>query len=483
MIARLLIIPALLLSSAAHSEIEWLGENDQNHYSSFEVYAFAKAGGAPIGKIGAIVACREMTQGTSCPIPGTRYRSDDFVALDRTGFHHEVRVADEWSHALYGDHTAQTVATQNTTFAPLFMRAEGGVAMTYTARGGSQRHHGQAQSTGRIHFRVPGQPRDLTQRHYFVASGSFSQASAKTWGTRGWVSMFGRTDNGTVTNWAVNMNPDSPDTDIRQRGVLMPGLYTMEWGVYDEPDLSNRPPIDTRYKFEITFGRCDANDSRLTHEGATSPASSVDEAAQRALAEAWTRTLYSQKSADRDREWGGLIYETGPGTGKYRYTRPQQGDEGALSGLDLTRSFDRVDALGLCEGQNFQLVGQYHTHPQQPRLQDPILPVLKKVYVLSEYDSYYSHLSVADIDMAVNQYAPEKPVFTIYARGHNGETCGIHKYATMHGHVASPLTGPATEEQLVAIQADDKRRAAAQWIPLSAGTKPTASCTQDGKLP
>lgn len=254
----------------------------------------------------------------------------------------------------------------------------------------------------------------------------------------------------------------------------MPGLYTLDFGISDEPDLSNRAPIDNAYEFEITFGRCEAADSRLTH-GTASPASrSVDEAAQRALAEAWTRTLAGQPLVlpikGRDREWGGMIYETGPGTGEFRYTRPFQGSEGEILASDLTTSFERVAALGLCEGRNFQLVGAYHTHPELPSL-----------LLRYPFDEVGSHLSVGDIDFAIGKGHETGRPFAIYARGHNGDNCGIHKYKTVPGHLHVGVPANATEEEKVDVQEKDRRRDSAVWIPLQPlELKPAKSCTRDG---
>lgn len=463
------------MSGAAQAQVDWLQRTDQNFNSSMEVLAFAKAGGNVNGQFETIVACRPMAVGTSCPIVGTWYRNESLIPLDNAGFNRTISVSDSWTHQLYGSHQATTVASQQTVLDPWWMRASGRITMDYSASGAVKRHHGLAHSVGRLHFTVRGNQNDRAQRLYFVAHGAFTKPTAKTALTRGWLMFYPKTAGGTNTYWGVNVDLKSTRTEIRQYGVLMPGLYTLDFGISDEPDLSNRERIDNGYEFEITFGRCDAQDSRLTHGNAALPSRSMDEAAQRALAEAWTQTRRGQSGIlpgqPRDREWGGMIYETAPGSGEFRYTRPFQGGDGMMSAAELTTSFERVAALGLCAGQIFQLVGVYHTHPEETAMVNRIGPIA--------VDG--SHLSVGDINFAVRKGQETGRPFSIYARGHNGDTCGIHKYTTTRGHVHLDSPPNATPEQLESLQTNDVRRATAVWIPLSPARRPEFPCTPNGR--
>lgn len=374
------------------------------------------------------------------------------------------------------DASTRSSAYHSAYFGPLSFRLSNRVITTYENRGEYQpSNRGIAEVSGEIFFRIPpGLPLN------YELSGELQRAGGDSH-----LQLIGVVNTGANSDgFSFNTNhlPKGVLAPLKKAGSLTPGVYRLFWFLTAD-QISHGGSSEASLDLRIVFGPCDAKDSRLTHEGATLPSRSVDEAAQRALAEAWARTVAGQSQILpiklRDREWGGLIYETGPGTGEYRYTRPFQGSEGEMEVVDLTTSFDRVAALGLCEGQNYQLAGVYHTHPAKMQL-FPDAPGLVFTDLAEWIDVDGSHLSVGDINFAIFKGQETGRPFSIYARGHNGKTCGIHKYTTGHGHVHVDTPANATPKQREAIQTNDRRRDSAVWIPLSPAQSPARSCTPNG---
>ncbi len=442
---------ALCASGAVHAEIVWLpGDIPVPTYGYFDVISRAIAGRGVTETIDMHIACRN----SSCPPKGGIYEERFFEDVSVVGFDRVATAEDIFVQPDVGRFRTWTETRQQTILGPLSFRSLGRIAIEYEHGGGQDLHRAVAFSSGRAHFRVVGAD------HYYDFTGRFATSELSPFVTQGyvglsWLSDQGAPGNGINDYWEIGNDVTKNVTDIAKTGVLKAGrAYTLVWRTGND---SREQQLTNSYEFTMRFEPCVArgvNDGDYAHP---------DDAARVALGDAWRNTLRDRP----DTEWGGLIYRVNGS--RYHYGKPVRGQVSAggvamVSGPQLDAAYAAdVPALGCLGAKVDEIVAIYHTHPINT---DP------------------TYLSVADITAAI---AGDR---SVYMRGANGLTCGIHKYETQPGDVAEAPIDPGNlndalpgPSRLAAQLQEwsDPRRDRAVWIPLDAGHTPIP-CDEDGEF-